>query len=136
MGKPLHRFTVSDRIHDERVTAHVHVYASRADLHAAAHAFNGNTHPDDTRAVTQAFANSDDTWVLPIVRVHLEHDGTISLEVLVHEIHHASTAIYGTLPDALTEPLTHYNEPFAHLHSNLVTAAAHHLRRCGITLSL
>ena len=136
MGTLRHRFTVSDRLHDERTTAHVHVYATRAHLHAAAHAFNGNAHDDDTRAVTQAYANSDDTWVLPIVRVHLDDDGSVPLEVLVHEMHHASAAIYGTLPRSLAEPLTHYNEPFAYLHSNLVMGAAHQLRRRGIGLSM
>lgn len=136
MGAPLHRFTVSDRLHEERVTAHVRVYATRAELHAAAHEFNGNAHDDDTRAVTQAYANRDDTWVLPIVRVHLDDDGTVPLEVLVHEMHHASTAIYGTLPRSLAEPLTHYNEPFAYLHSNLVMGAAHQLRRRSIELSM
>ena len=136
MGAPLHRFTVSDRLHEERVTAHVRVYATRAELHAAAHGFNGNAHDDDTRAVTQAYANRDDTWVLPIVRVHLDVDGTVPLEVLVHEMHHASTAIYGTLPRSLVDPLTHYNEPFAYLHSNLVMGAAHQLRRRSIELSM
>lgn len=72
-------------------------------------------------------------WILatPIIRLV---KGRLSTQVVSHEMHHAATALYGaSLPDdaQLADHLTHHNEPFAHLYSDLLRALVDRLYALG-----
>jgi hypothetical protein len=105
-------------------TVTVWVYPDLDALSRATSRFNGNWYAGtDTRAVTQLLTWTRDDGTVdphPIVRLIEGHLGT---EVLVHEMHHATLAIYGATlkPNARAGAhLTHYNEPLAYLHGELV----------------
>lgn len=85
-------------------------------------------------AVTQAWyrTNPDGTrQVRPIIRLARTHLWT---EIVAHEMHHATTGIYGgTLPPGTpaTDVLTHHNEDFAWLHGALLARLVNRLHALG-----
>jgi hypothetical protein len=121
---------VSSRALGHRSRVRVYVYDTLEELRAAADRFNGT---DNSRAagVTQLYANADDSACLPVVRLCRTHLGST---VVSHEMHHAAAALYGvtTRPEARARAhLTHYNEPFAYLFSDLFASLVAALYRHG-----
>ena len=110
---------VSSTATGQRRRVIVRIYDTVEQMRAAGVRFNGNP-LDDAVGVTQAYCDKDKRVTVPIVRLAR---GQLGIQVVSHEMHHAATAIYGsTLPDdaTLADVLTHHNEPFAHLYSDLM----------------
>ncbi|WP_066038669.1 hypothetical protein [Herbiconiux solani] len=108
---------LSTRRTGERRWVRVYVYDELNEMREASTRFNGNDN-SDAAAVTQAYYSAGRV-TLVIIRLWR---GALSAEVVGHEVHHAATAIYGsTLPKKIRTDLilTHYNEVYAHLHSDL-----------------
>lgn len=113
---------VSSRALGPRLGVRVYVYDTPGALRAAASGFNGNDH-EDTLGATQAYTDREGRARVVVVRLTSAHLGT---QIVSHEMHHAATALYGAHLDDDTpvrHVLTHYNEEFAHLFSDLM----HHL---------
>lgn len=111
--------TVSSRALGPRLSVTVKVYDTLDEMRAAGTAYNG-TPLDDAVGLTQVSADQTGRAHTVIVRLARGHLGT---QVVVHELHHASAALYGaTVGDRIASRahLNHYNEPHAHLHSDLV----------------
>ena len=109
---------VSSRALGPRLFVTVKVYDTLAELRQAGEAYNGTPIPEAI-GVTQATCSRDGRTTNLTVRLARDHLGT---QVVVHEMHHASTAWYGALVgDRVSRRahLHHFNEPFAHLHSDL-----------------
>lgn len=111
--------TVSSRALGPRLRVTVKVYDDVEAMRRAGQAFNGN---DQTGAlgVTQCSVDEDGRTTSVIVRLTRDHLGT---QILGHELHHAAAALYGaTLPETIRsrDHLNHFNEPFAHLFSDLL----------------
>lgn len=122
---------VSSRALGHQVRVRVYVYDTLSEMRQAAHEFNGATGNDDTLGVTQAYYSADGSACLPIVRLARERLGST---VVSHEMHHAAAALYGASLGkyATARPhLTHYNEPFAHLFSDLYGSLVRALYRHG-----
>lgn len=82
------------------------------------------THLDDQGDTTRVQAR-------PIVRLAKSHLG---MEVLAHEMHHATTALYGAHlpPGTRVEAVLHGgNEPFAYLHGQLLRRLVDRLYALG-----
>lgn len=95
----------------------VYVYDTAEEMRQAGQRFNGNNQ-DGAIGITQTYARNNRTSLV-IVRLCREHLGT---RVVMHEIHHAATAIYGAaLGNRISSEahFNHYNEPAAHLFSEL-----------------
>ena len=106
---------------------YVHVYDTLAGMRAAADAFNG-TDNEGALGVTQAWTDEDERAVFVLVRLV---EGHLTPEVVAHEMHHAATALYGAhVGDRISRRahLTHGNEPFAHLFSDLYAHLVERLR--------
>jgi len=109
----------------------VHVYDTADEMCAAGTRFNHND-LTGSAGITQSYhdAETDRTFV-PVVRLYRDRLG---IRVISHEMHHAATAIYGStqpndvLPSAI---LTHHNEPFAYLFSDLLAHLVVSLYRFG-----
>lgn len=127
-GKRLIRLT--SHALGEPARVRVYVYDDLDHMRRDGEAFNGER-LQDAIGVTHAWTDQDGRAGLVTVRLWR---GRLSTEVIVHEMHHASTALYGaTLPDKVdrTEVLTHFNEPFAHLHGQLVAKLVGRLYALG-----
>lgn len=121
---------VSSQALGHRSRVRVYVYDTLDDLRAAATRFNGADH-SNAAGTTQLYSNADDTACLPVVRLARTHLGST---VVSHEMHHAAAALYGctTRRGARARAhLTHYNEPFAHLFSDLFASLVAALYRHG-----
>jgi len=108
----------------------VHVYDTADEMCAAGTRFNGND-LSGSAGITQSYHNANDRTAVPIVRLCR---GRLGIRVVSHEMHHAATAIYGsTVPDdaLASDVLTHYDEPFAYLYSDLLTRLVDSLYRFG-----
>lgn len=122
--------TVSSRALGDRVKVTCYVYDTLAEMRRAADSYNG-TDNTDTLGVTQARTNEEGRAVSVLIRLAHGHLGT---QIVVHEIHHAATALYGaTLPDKVDrlDHFTHCNEPFAHLQSDLTCRLVDRLYALG-----
>lgn len=122
--------TVSSRALGPRRHVRVVIYDTLPELQAAGQAYNGN---DQTGAagLTQAWTDSRGRTGGVIVRLARGYLGT---RVVSHEIHHAATAIYGSMVgDRISRQahLNHYNEPFAHLYSDLLGRLVDRLYELG-----
>jgi len=112
------------RVASGRHVVDVRVYETLADLRAAGRRFNGAEGLDDTVGLCQVsyHVRPDGTaTVRPIVRLCRWR---LSSQIVSHEMHHAVTAIYGSTlaDDALaSDVLTHHNETFAHLYSDMLS---------------
>ena len=125
------KIVVSSRAMGRRDKVTVLVYDTLAEMRAAASAYNG-TDNHDSIGVTQVAC-----WVQTgrtksvIVRLARDYIGTL---VISHEIHHAATALYGAhVGDRISTArhLTHCNEPFAHLFSDLLARLVDRLYELG-----
>lgn len=114
------RHRVASSALGEREEVHVLLYSNPDDLRRAAEHFNGNSN-DGAVGLTQAWADDlTDRTTAVIVRLARGHLGT---RVVGHELHHATTALYGAhVGDRISRRahLNHYNEPFAHLYSDML----------------
>lgn len=120
MGKRL--ITVSSRALGPRLKVSCYVYDTVHEMRQAAKAYNGND-MDGVLGVTQCRTDEAGRACSVLIRLVRGHLGT---QIVVHEMHHASTALYGScVADRPSRRLhlSHFNEGFAHLHSDLV----HHL---------
>lgn len=109
---------VSSRALGHRSRVRVYVYDTLDEMRAAATAFTGDEF-DRAGAVTQLYSNEDDTSCLPIIRLAATHLGST---IVSHEVHHATAALYGAALGRSARArahLTHYNEQFAYLFSDL-----------------
>jgi len=100
------------------VNVWVHVYDSVEAMRRAARDFNGSDCAS-ALGVTQAWADEEGRATAVVVRLARGHLGT---QVVTHEMHHASTALYGAAVGnrvSRAAHLNHYNEAFAHLFSDL-----------------
>lgn len=111
----------------------VWVYPTREAMIAAASRYNGSEHPDDTGGITQATTETE-TGRCRSVLIRL-HEGNLGTEVVCHEMHHAATALYGATLEGdqvdRAEVLSHYNEPFAYLYSDLLSRLVRRLYALG-----
>ena len=95
----------------------VTVYDTLRGLRCAATKFNHVGGHSTTFGVTQLWSYDDEpTNVVPVVRLCRDYLGS---RIVSHEVHHAATAIYGAFIGTSDPRLTHYNEPFAYLYSDL-----------------
>lgn len=110
---------ITSRALGHKVTVRVHVYDDLNAMRAAATAYNGTAH-HDALGVTQARIDSAGRAQAVIVRLWR---GRLGTQVVTHELHHAATALWGaSVPDTLSvrrHQLNHFNEPAAHLFSDL-----------------
>ena len=108
----------------------VYIYGTVEEMREAGTRFNGCDF-SDAAALTQAYYDAPHTHCLPIVRLAR---GQLDVRIVSHEMHHASAALYAVrlAPDARARAhLTHYNEPFAHLFSDLLHRLTNRLRALG-----
>jgi hypothetical protein len=129
MSKRLIRLT--SRALGEPVGVRVYVYDDLAHMRRDAMAFSGDASNENAAAVTHAWVDSEGRAGLITMRLWRKALGT---EVIAHEMHHVSTALYGaTLPDKVdrAEVLNHHNEPFAYLHGELVRRLVDRLYALG-----
>jgi hypothetical protein len=116
---PTRTIRLSSRALGEKRRVIVRIYDNPAEMRKSAEKFNGSDH-HNSAGITQAYCDSDGRITVPVI---LLTRGYLSAQIVTHELHHATTAIYApTLPsDALaTDVLTHYNEAFAHLYSDML----------------
>ena len=128
MGRQL--VTVSSRALGHRLRVTVYVYDTLAEMRHAATAYNG-TDNHDSLGVTQCRTDEQGRTVSVLIRMARGHLGT---QIVVHEVHHAATALYGaSLPDQVSriEHFNHMNEPFAHLQSDLTVRLVDRLYALG-----
>lgn len=109
---------LSSRAIGERRRVIVHVYRDAEALRAAARRWNPDQDWSDTVGACHAYVDEAGAVTVPVVRLCRQHLG---MGVISHELHHAASGIYGST--LTTEPaaavLTHFNEPYAHLFSDL-----------------
>lgn len=106
---------ISSRALGNPVHVRVYIYDDLDHLRRDAAAFSGNDQGDAV-GVTQAWWDNNDRPHKVLIRLWRERLGTA---VITHEIHHASTALYGTHIGDQDPQLDNANEPFAYLHSDL-----------------
>lgn len=130
MNRPFTRFKVGSSVLGEREDVHVHIYPTLDAMRAAGATFNGSDLAE-ALAVTQAWTDDDHRTTGIVVRLT---DGHLGTRILSHEIYHAATAIYGAhVGNRISRRahLNHYNEPFAHLYSDLLHGAVAKLYKLG-----
>lgn len=113
-------FRVASSALGERETVYVHLYDDLDSMRRASTDFNGNDN-SGALAVTQGWADQNGRMTYPLIRLVRGYVGT---EIVSHEMHHAATALYGAhVGDRISRRahLTHHNEPFAHLYSDLLS---------------
>ena len=128
MGSRLIR--VSSRALGEPRRCIVRVYDTCTEMCEAGTRFSGNDLANSA-GITQAYLDADKRVTVPVVRLAR---GRLTTQVVSHELHHAATAIYASTlaPDTLAvDVLTHHNEAFAHLFSDLLARVAASLYRFG-----
>lgn len=120
---------ISSRALGDRRRVIIRVYESLADMRRASMRFNGNVHTGSA-ATTQAYRDTEGVITVPVIRLARNR---LTTQIVGHELHHAACAIYGsTLRDeSVTDVLTHHNEPFAHLYSDLLRVTFRALYRHG-----
>jgi len=121
---------VSSRALGHRSRVRVYVYDTLEELRSAATRFSGEEF-SNAAGVTQLYTNADDTECLPVIRLARTHLGST---VVSHEMHHAAAALYGVTTGRSARArshLTHYNEPFAYLFSDLFARLVDALYRHG-----
>lgn len=124
------RIVVSSRALGPRLRVTVNVYDTAAEMRAAGEAHNGTPVPD-ALGLTQVTCDENGRTMTVMVRLVRGH---LNTEIVVHEMHHASTAWYGALVgDRVSRVvhLNHFNEPFAHLHSDLTVRLVNRLYALG-----
>lgn len=107
------------------------IYESREAMTAAASRYTGEKFGPNLGGVAQQTNTEDGRTYTSLIRLSADY---LALDVVCHELHHAVTAIYGsTLDDAVTarEVLTHVNEDFAHLYSDMLSRLVARLYALG-----
>lgn len=120
---------VSSRALGRRETVCVVIYDTAEQMRRAAHRYNGADHEPDCLGITQIW--EEDARVGVTVRLI---KGRLGTQIVGHEMHHAAAAIYGASlgPQVRARRvLTHYNEPFAHLYSDLLARLVDRLYTLG-----
>ena len=110
------RIVVSSRALGFRLKVPFYIYDDVEELRGAARRFSGGDDLDGCIGVCQAYVN-DEGVVGVLVRLWREQLGT---RVVSHEVHHATTALYGSATRDVDPQLHHANEPFAHLFSDIL----------------
>ena len=120
----------------EREELHAFVHDTLDEMRSAAAAFHHLTmeEADLTRAVgvTQGWIDSNGRSAAIIVRFAKQR---LETEVIAHEMHHATTAIYGAhVGDRISRRahLNHCNERFAYLYSDMLTRLVDELHKRGL----
>ena len=123
----------------EKSTVLVKVYPTLRGMRVASTKF----HPDNKKGsssgavgVCQLINISNSFEVVPVIRLTR---GYLGSSVVSHEVHHAATGIYGSwlnaqdpnIPLQVALFLTHYNEKFAYLYSDLFGALVSALYATG-----
>ena len=114
----------------ETETVTVLVYDTVEQMRRAAAKFN-DSDQSDSLDVTQAWVDGNHRAGRIVIRLAHGHLGT---EIITHELHHATTAIYGAhVGDRISRAahLNHYNEPFAHLFSDMARSLVDQLHKAG-----
>lgn len=127
---PKQTIRVSSAALGERVSVTTYVYDTLTEMRAAASAYNGND-VAEALAVTQARTDQHGRTGSVLIRLVRGHLGT---QIVSHEMHHAATALYGSVvADRISRRahLNHYNEPFAHLYSDLLARLVDRLYALG-----
>lgn len=126
------RIRVSSRALGPKLTVTVLVYDDLADMQRAASAWNGEDQSEAAAVCHYSSSIKTNRVVSVLVRLARSRLGT---EVVVHEMHHASTALYGAhVRGERISRLAHlnnHNEPFAYLHSDLVRGLVDRLYALG-----
>ena len=120
----------SSRALGERCHVTVYVYDDLAAMRSAAEAYNGGD-VSDVLGVTQARTDQNGRVDTVLIRLARGHLGT---RIISHEMHHAATALYGSAVadrPSRRAHLNHYNEPFAHLYSDLLGSLVDRLYALG-----
>lgn len=122
--------TVSSRALGPRLRVRVVIYDTPDAMREAGRRFNGNRQ-DGALGITQAWTDENGRAGKVIVRLARGHLGT---GIVTHELHHAATALYGAhVGDRVSRRahLNHWNEPFAHLFSDLASRLVDRLHQLG-----
>lgn len=121
---------VSSRALGPRLFVTVKVYDTADEMRRAGQRYNG-TYCGDAIGLTQV--EVDGTGRASAVTVRLVR-GRLGTQIVVHEMHHASASLYGAhVGDRISSHahLNHYNEPYAHLHSDLTQRLVDRLYELG-----
>lgn len=110
------KIVVSSRALGFRLKVPFYIYDDIEELRTAARRFSGGE-MDDCLGICQAYVDDDGYVVGVLVRLWRECLGT---QVVSHEVHHATTALYGSAARDGDPHLNHANEPFAHLFSDIL----------------
>ena len=124
-------FRVGSSALGEREDVYVHVYDTRAEMVAAGEAFTPGD-LTDSAGLTQAWTDQNERTVAVVVRLARGH---LDTHIVAHELHHAATALYGAhVGDRISRRahLNHYNEPMAHLFSDLLLGTTARLHALGL----
>lgn len=119
------------RVYSDSHEVTVWIYPTREAMLTAATRYTGEVFPANLGGCCQQ--THDENGLTYTILVRLSADN-LALDVVCHEMHHAATALYGsTLPEDTTarEVLTHANEPFAYLYSNLLSRLVRRLYALG-----
>lgn len=124
---------LSSRALGHQARVRVYVYDDADQMRRDAAAFGGDQRNLDPEVLGVTHAWTDEDGRAALVSVRLWR-GRLTTSVITHEMHHATTALYGaTLPDHIDRVahLNHHNEPFAHLHGQLVAKLVNRLHELG-----
>ena len=111
------RIVVSSRALGFRMKVPFYIYDDVEELRTAARRFSGGEIDDDCIGVCQAYVDDDGYVSGVLVRLWRKR---LSTQVVSHEVHHATTALYGSACREVDPQLHHANEPFAHLFSDIL----------------
>ena len=130
-GKRLIRITSHALGVPSRVRVYVYDDPDRMRRDAANFSGDQSNLEPSIRGVTHAWTDDQDRAGLVTMRLWR---GALGTEVITHEMHHATTALYGaTLPDVIdrAEHYTHHNEPHAYLHGEMASRLVNRLYALG-----
>ena len=119
------------RVQSDGHMVNVWIYPTREAMTRAASRYTGETFGENLGGVAQQTHDDEGRTYTSHIRLC---EGYLSLDVVCHEMHHSVTAIYGSmLADDVTarEVLTHVNEEFAYLYSNLLSRLVTRLYALG-----
>lgn len=111
------KIVISSRALGFKLKVPFYIYEDAEDLRTAARRFSGGEIEDDCIGVCQAYADEEGNITNVIVRLWRSKLGT---QVVSHEVHHATTGLYGSAVRDGDPHLHHFNEPFAHLFSDIL----------------
>lgn len=111
------KIVISSRALGFRLKVPFYIYDDMEELLTAARRFSGGEIEDDCIGVCQAYVDDDGYVVGVLVRLWRKR---LSTQVVSHEVHHATTALYGSATRDVDPQLHHTNEPFAHLFSDIL----------------